>query len=118
MGRLSHNGDKVLRARNASLVSVLDALQRFGSLVFSRDLTFRPINDYRTERFFVTLACDGHTVELLVTDSKCFDVRMKLGGGGAIDLYMYLFNVSFVVAVRALGVLLTERPTFTRDQTA
>ena len=40
--------------------------------------------------------------ELIVTGSKWFDIRCKVGGGGAIDLMMHLQACRFQDAVQSL----------------
>jgi len=41
--------------------------------------------------------------ELLVTGARFLDTRADKGGGGAIDLAMYLFRLSFVDALKGLA---------------
>jgi hypothetical protein len=46
---------------------------------------------------------DTHVFELLVTGPKWYDTRAERGGGGAIDLAMYILRLSFVDAVKRLS---------------
>ena len=40
--------------------------------------------------------------EILTTGAKWYDTRVRLGGGGAIDLAMHVLGLSFVDAVKHL----------------
>lgn len=64
------------------------------------DRSFRPIQDQATERVHVSAA--GRDWELLLKGPKFFDTRADKGGGGAIDLVMYLWGVPFKKAVAIL----------------
>ena len=44
----------------------------------------------------------GFAWEVLVTGLKWYDVRTGQGGGGGIDLVMYLLGIDFVAAVKFL----------------
>lgn len=70
------------------------------------DRDFVPLKSGHTERWHVHAG--GHDFEILVTGPKFFDTRAGEGGGGAIDLTMHLFGLSFKRAIRKLqeiGVL-------------
>jgi len=61
-----------------------------------RDLTFVPIKNKATQRWNVHVA--GRDYELLTDGVKFYDMRTKYGGGGAVDLVMYLFRLDFRAA--------------------
>ena len=66
------------------------------------DPTYRPTNDLRSRRWHVTSA--RGEFEIVEAGVKWFDTRERAGGGGAIDLAMYLLGLSFVDAVKHLLV--------------
>ena len=78
---------------------VQETLDRLG-LYWKRDPDFVPVNDAATVRLNVSIGGGG--VELLATWPKWYDTR-KEQGGGAIDLTMHLFRLSFVDAVKRLS---------------
>jgi hypothetical protein len=61
-----------------------------------RDLTFIPIKNKTTQRWNVHVA--GRDYELLTEGVKFYDTRTKQGGGGAVDLVMYLYRLDFSAA--------------------
>ena len=64
------------------------------------DPTYRPVKDDRSARWHLST---GHgEFEIVTTGPKWYDTRTKRGGGGAIDLAMYLLDLSFVEAVKLL----------------
>ena len=65
-----------------------------------RDVTFHPVKDRRTTRWYSCLR-DSH-FELLLTGAKFWDTRAQRGGGGAIDLVMHMAGVEFRQAVELL----------------
>jgi hypothetical protein len=65
------------------------------------DPTFRPTKDDRSARWH--LSADRGDFEIVTTGPKWYDTRTKRGGGGAIDLAMYLLDLSFVDAVKFLN---------------
>jgi hypothetical protein len=79
---------------------VTEALNRLG-LHWKTDPDFRPQKNSSTRRLHVTV--DTHVFELLVTGPKWYDTRAERGGGGAIDLAMYILRLSFVDAVKRLS---------------
>lgn len=89
--------DAVLRARS---LSIEDALSRLG-LYWKVDRDFHPLKDSATKRLYISVG--NRVIELLVTNLKWYDVTAKQGGGGAIDLAMYLRTTDFVTAMKALG---------------
>lgn len=76
------------------VAAALDAL----GLYWKKDPDFVPIKDKSTVRLNVTV--EGSAVELLATGCKWYDTRTEKGGGGAIDLAMYLLGLDFVAAVK------------------
>lgn len=90
-------------------VVISDALTRMG-LYWKVDPDFLPEKNSSTQRLYVSVG--SRVVELLVTDMKWYDARAEKGGGGGIDLAMYLLNLDFVHAVKALikGVSGERRP--------
>ena len=64
-------------------------------------LAVSPSRDAATVRLNVSIGGGG--VELLATGPKWYDTRKEQGGGGAIDLTMHLFRLSFVDAVKRLS---------------
>ena len=64
------------------------------------DPTYVPVKASHSRRWHV---CTVHgEFELLTTGPKWYDTRARRGGGGAIDLAMYLLGLSFVDAVKHL----------------
>lgn len=80
-------------------MTVQETLDRLG-LYWKRDPDFVPVKDAATVRLNVSIGGGG--VELLATWPKWYDTR-KEQGGGAIDLTMHLFRLSFVDAVKRLS---------------
>lgn len=64
------------------------------------DSSFHPRICPQTHRWHAHLA--GREWELLCTGPKFWDVRAKRGGGGAIDMAMYLYGLPFKAAVALL----------------
>ena len=64
------------------------------------DPTYRPVKDDRSARWH--LSTGRGDFEIVTTGPKWYDTRTKRGGGGAIDLAMYLLDLSFVEAVKLL----------------
>lgn len=81
-------------------LSVQQTLDRLG-LYWKADAQFQPVKDSSTVRLHVSLPAGG-TFELLATKQKWYDTRTGQGGGGAIDLTIHLFELSFVQAVKKL----------------
>ncbi len=65
------------------------------------DRSFQPRADQRTTRWHAYVA--GQDIELLCTGPKFWDDRANSGGGGALDLAMHLFGISFKKAARLLA---------------
>ncbi len=68
---------------------------------FQVDPTFRPVKDDRSARWHLSIGRGDF--EIVTTGPKWYDTRAKRGGGGAIDLAMYLLDLSFVDAVKLLA---------------
>jgi hypothetical protein len=64
------------------------------------DPTYVPVKDDHSRRWHVPTACGEF--EILTTGPKWYDTRAQSGGGGAIDLAMYVLGLSFVDAVKYL----------------
>jgi len=65
------------------------------------DSTYTPIKSDKSSRWHVTILGRGE-YEILVTGPKFWDTRANVGGGGAIDLVMHLYNMDFKQAVAKL----------------
>lgn len=64
------------------------------------DASFVPLKDSTSRRWHARTA--RGEFEILTTGMKWYDTRAKRGGGGAIDLAVYLCRLSFVDAVKSL----------------
>ena len=64
------------------------------------DRDFKPTKAKLTRRVYVSAA--GMDWEMLVDGPRFFDLRAARGGGGAIDLVMYLWGLPFKSAVAKL----------------
>ena len=91
---------RIEHLRQEPVLVVLDAL----GLYWKLDATFQPVKDKATVRVHVSLG--GMVIELLATGPKWYDVQAGRGGGGAIDLAMYLLHLDFVTAVKRLQAAL------------
>ena len=65
-----------------------------------KDSTFLPIKNSSTTRWYANV--NNHDFEILCTGPKFWDTVRGKGGGGAVDLVMYLFDVDFFAATRIL----------------
>ena len=65
-----------------------------------QDRTFSPKASGASTRWHVHAG--GMDFEILCTGPKFFDTRTSVGGGGAVDLAMYLLNIDFKQAARLL----------------
>lgn len=80
-------------------VPVLICLNAMGAYV-KVDQDYFPTTAKTTVRVHVNVA--GHDWELLVDGLKFYDTQAKIGGGGSVDLVMYLWGIPFKKAVRML----------------
>ena len=101
MARKSFGNEQLVQVRALPLIGILDRLKEEGVLFWRRDEDFVPEKNNRTMRLFISVP-SGIAWEMLLTDSKWFDTRAGKGGGGGIDLVMYLFGLDFVMAVKLL----------------
>ena len=94
-----------------SATSLQTALERWRSLdavvvlrefadYAKKDESFKPVKATTTSRWHASVF--GTEVELLLTGPKFWDSRARVGGGGAIDLVMYLAQTDFKTATRML----------------
>ena len=87
------------RWRTLKASQVLSAIAEYAK----QDSTFTPAKDARTTRWHATV--DGQDFELLCTGAKFWDCRAERGGGGAVDMAMYLLGLDFKSASALLGGL-------------
>jgi hypothetical protein len=90
------NPSELARLRSSDSKAVLQSI----ALHAKRDITYQPTKSQNTERWHVNVG--GKEYELLLNGPKFYDTRTKRGGGGAIDLVMYLYGLRFLEAVRFL----------------
>lgn len=64
------------------------------------DPTYVPVKASTSRRVHATVA--GRDFELLLTGVKFWDARRAVGGGGAIDLVIHVFETDFKGAARIL----------------
>ena len=101
MARKSFGDERLVQVRGLPLLGILDRLKADGTSFWRRDMDFMPEKDNRTMRLFISVP-SGFAWEILITDLKWYDIRAGKGGGGGIDLVMYLLGVDFVMAVTML----------------
>ncbi|WP_035848326.1 hypothetical protein [Cupriavidus neocaledonicus] len=90
-------------------------LQRLGCYA-KRDVSFHPIKVKKTARYHVN--ANGRDWELLLTGPKFWDARADKGGGGAVDLVMYLFNLDFKHAANMLRSAMPELTSVSPDSSS
>ena len=90
----------VVRADALRSIGLLDALHALGAYA-KEDRSYEPTKNSDARRYHVSAA--GREYELIVRGEKWYDTREKRGGGGSIDLTMYLYNETFSRAVVRLG---------------
>lgn len=78
---------------------VLDVFTRLDAHV-KADRDFVPRKAMLTRRVHVSV--NGGDWEFLVTGNRWFDTRAEVGGGGAVDLVMHVFNLKFKPAIALL----------------
>ncbi|MDE1953809.1 MAG: hypothetical protein KGJ65_03205 [Betaproteobacteria bacterium] len=89
-------GSELAEWRGMSAETALIALADYTK----RDATFVPLKDKTTSRWYA--GAGGRDFELLITGPKFFDTRVRVGGGGAIDMAMHLLRIDFRGAVEHL----------------
>jgi hypothetical protein len=99
MARSGRSFDNALLERLRA-IAVLDALSYLG-LYWKLDPDFLPLKNANTKRLHVSVG--SNVFELLLTDQKWYDPRTDRGGGGCIDLTMYLLDLNFVNTVKVLS---------------
>lgn len=100
MAPRSFSPQLINRVRNLNLIDVLNSLCTY----CSQDRTYEPKKNPDSKVFVIEI--DGKRFNnLLITGERWFDLETKKGGGGAIDLLMYLRGISFVQAVKLLSSL-------------
>jgi hypothetical protein len=88
--------EDLLRWREMQTAHLLSKLADYAK----RDMTFVPMKSKETQRWVIHAS--GRDYELLTNGSKFYDTRAERGGGGAIDLVIYLFRLDFNAAVALL----------------
>ena len=90
------NSDLV-RWQSLDAATVLRALTDYAK----EDSSYVPRLNTRPSRWHASVA--GNDYEILCTGPKFWDGRANSGGGGALDLAMHLFGISFKKAARLLA---------------
>ncbi len=90
--------DKSVLARWRSLpaADVLPSLAHYAK----RDVSYSPLKSPLSSRWHARYG--SREFELILTGPKFWDPRAARGGGGAVDLVMYLAQINFTDAVRLL----------------
>ncbi|KJJ99156.1 hypothetical protein UB44_13495 [Burkholderiaceae bacterium 26] len=88
--------EELVRLRRIDAAEALQVLAAHAK----RDVTFQPTKSKLTQRWHANVG--GREFELLLNGPKFFDTRTKTGGGGAIDLAIYLHGLSFNEAMQLL----------------
>lgn len=100
MASKSFPPELVIRIRNMNLIDVLNSICTY----CSQDRTYVPRKNPNSKLFIVEI--NGKRFNnLLLTGNRWFDLDSQKGGGGAIDLTMYLKGISFVQSVKLLSSL-------------
>jgi hypothetical protein len=100
MGRGTVDNSELARWRALPALDVLKVLADH----IKEDPDFIPLTRHNASRWHVNVA--GRDYEFLCEGPKFYDTRQKRGGGGAIDLAMYVYGLDFKAAVgRLKGVL-------------
>ncbi len=85
-------------------IDASDVISKFADYA-KCDETYVPIRNEKSKRWNVTVLETGE-YEIIATGPKWYDTRARRGGGGAVDLVMYLFHIDFLRAVAKIrGVL-------------
>ena len=96
MGRKIVDNSELVRWRDLEAREVLLSLADY----VKEDVSFLPRTSVRSTRWHASVG--GHELELLCTGARFFNPATGVGGGGAIDLAMQLFNMPFRDAVALL----------------
>lgn len=86
----------LLRWRSLDAIHALRILADY----VKQDESFEPTRSTSTRRVHAAVA--GAEWEFLVDGPKFYDTRKRVGGGGAVDLVMYLWRLPFKKAVAML----------------
>lgn len=97
MTRKKFSDEDLHRLRAIPLLLALNML----GVTYKKDQTYKPKKSQDSLRVIVTLQA-GNCVTLQITGIRWYDKNVDKGGGGAIDLVMYLFGMSFREAVELL----------------
>jgi hypothetical protein len=90
------DNSELARWRELNAVTVLLALSEHAK----QDPSFKPLKDPSTTRWHASVS--GREFELLLTGPKFWDTRSNKGGGGAIDMAMWVLDLSFKQAAQLL----------------
>jgi len=91
------DNSNLTRWQSLDAAMVLKALADFAK----EDSSYVPRLNTQSSRWHALVA--GNDYEILCTGPKFWDQRANLGGGGAVDLAMHLFGISFKKAARLLS---------------
>ncbi len=91
------DNSELARWQSLDAAMVLKALADYAK----EDQSYVPRLNIRSSRWHASVA--GHDFEILCTGPKFWDERAHCGGGGALDLAMHLFGISFKKAARLLA---------------
>jgi hypothetical protein len=94
--RKAVDNSTLARWRNLEALAVIKAVADYAK----EDAYFTPKTSKHSTRWHVNTG--GTDYEILCTGPKFLDTRARRGGGGAIDLVMYVFQLSFTQAVALL----------------
>jgi hypothetical protein len=100
MSRGIVDNSELARWRSLPALDVLKVLADH----IKEDPDFTPLTRHSVSRWHVNVG--GQEYEFLCDGPKFYDTRQKRGGGGAIDLVMYVFRLDFKSAVKRLKGLL------------
>ena len=103
MATRSFPPELINQVRRLKLITVLNALCTY----CSQDKTYEPKKNPESKVFVIEVNGMRYN-NLLITGDRWYDLEAKKGGGGAIDLTMYLRKISFVQAVKLLSSLEKE----------
>ena len=90
------DNSELVRWQSLDAAMVLRALAEYAK----EDPSYVPRLNTRSSRWHASV---GNDFEILCTGPKFWDDRAQCGGGGALDLAMHLFGLSFKKAARLLA---------------